>query len=272
MKKLVTAIVSAALAPRPALGQARWAERAAGMMARRATTTLAQTTGKIELEGLIKPVQVLRDPWGVPHIFAQTTDDLFFAQGFVAAQDRLWQMEIWRRTGEGKLAEILGPSALERDKFARLMRYRGDMEAEWKSYAPDAKRIIESVVRGVNAFIETSSDRLPIEFRITGVRPEPWTPEVCLARMAGYVMTRNASTEVQRAQLVRVLGADKASELADTDPFKKLEVPQGLDLNSIDNKILAGASAASGGVSFGPDQQSSEGSNDWVVSGALTKT
>src|SRR5262249_30553164 len=73
-------------------------------------------------------------------------------------------------------------------------------------------------------------------------------------------------------QLVRVLGADKASELADTDPFKKLEVPQGLDLNSIDNKILAGASAASGGVSFGPDQQSSEGSNDWVVSGALTKT
>ena len=119
-----------------------------------ARAALAQTSGRIELAGLSKPVEVLRDTWGVAHIYAQTQDDLFFAQGFVAAQDRLWQMEIWRRTGEGKLAEILGPSAIERDKFARLMRYRGDMEAEWKSYAPDARPIIESFVRGVTAFIE----------------------------------------------------------------------------------------------------------------------
>ena len=117
-------------------------------LAKQARAALAQTSGRIELAGLSKPVEVLRDTWGVAHIYAQTQEDLFFAQGFVAAQDRLWQMEIWRRTGEGKLAEILGPSAIERDKFARLMRYRGDMEAEWKSYAPDAKPIIESFVRG----------------------------------------------------------------------------------------------------------------------------
>jgi penicillin amidase len=241
-------------------------------LAKQARAALAQTSGRIELAGLAKPVEVIRDSWGVAHIYAQTQEDLFFAQGFVAAQDRLWQMEIWRRTGEGRLAEVLGPSALERDKFARLMRYRGDMEAEWKSYAPDAKAIIESFVRGVNAFIDTSRDRLPIEFQLTGSRPEPWTPEVCLARMAGYVMTRNASSEVLRAQLVRLLGTEKTGELVETDPFKKLEVPEGLDLTGIDGKILAGANAASGAVSFGSGQQSSEGSNDWVVGGALTNT
>lgn len=245
---------------------------AASDLVKQARAALAQTSGRIELAGLSKPVEVIRDSWGVAHIYAQTQDDLFFAQGFVAAQDRLWQMEIWRRTGEGKLAEVLGPSAIERDKFARLMRYRGDMEADWKSYAPDAKPIIESFVRGVNAFIDTSRDRLPIEFQLTGIRPEPWTPEVCLARMAGYVMTRNASSEVLRAQLVRLLGTEKTGELVETDPFKKLEVPEGLDLNGIDGKILAGANAASGAVSFGSGQQSSEGSNDWVVGGALTIT
>ena len=178
-------------------------------LAQKSRAALAQISGRIELAGLTKPVEVIRDKWGIAHIYAQTTEDLFFAQGFVAAQDRLWQMEIWRRTGEGKLAEILGPQAVERDKFARLCRYRGDMEAEWKSYAPDAKQIIESFVRGVNAFIETSRDHLPIEFQITGIKPEPWTPEVCLTRMAGYVMTGNASREVLRAQLVRLLGAEK---------------------------------------------------------------
>ena len=237
-------------------------------LAQKSRAALAQIAGRIELTGLSKPVEVIRDKWGVAHIYAQTTEDLFFAQGFVAAQDRLWQMEIWRRTGEGKLAEILGPQAVERDKFARLCRYRGDMEAEWKSYAPDARQIIESFVRGVNAFIETSRDHLPVEFQITGIRPEPWTPEVCLTRMAGYVMTGNASREVLRAQLVRLLGAEKAGELLETQPFKKLVVPDGLDLAGIDGKVLGAASAASASVNFA----ATEGSNNWVVDGTLTST
>src|SRR5499433_84653 len=162
---------------------------------------LSQTEGRIKLKGLQKPVRVLRDEWGVAHIYAETQNDLFFAQGFVAAQDRLWQMDLWRRVGESKLAEVLGPRAVERDRFARLIRYRGDLKAEYESYAPDAKRIIEAFVRGVNAQIRLSKDRLPIEFQLTGSKPEPWTPEVCLTRVAGYVMTRNASTEVMRAQL-----------------------------------------------------------------------
>ena len=102
---------------------------------------LAQLQGELALPGLQAPVEVLRDRWGIAHIYAQNADDLFFAQGFVAAQDRLFQIDLWRRKGVGELADMFGPSAVEADRFARLIRYRGDMEAEWTSYAPDARRI-----------------------------------------------------------------------------------------------------------------------------------
>ncbi len=128
----------------------------------RAREALAQTQGTIRIDGLAKPVEIRRDRWGVPHIYAQTTEDLFFAQGFVAAQDRLFQIDIWRRIGAGELSEILGPGYVARDRFARLVRYRGHLEAEWSSYAPDAKAIITSFVRGVNAYIRHIGDRLPI--------------------------------------------------------------------------------------------------------------
>lgn len=229
---------------------------------------LAQTEGLLRLRGLQKPVKVLRDQWGIAHIYAETQDDLFFAQGFVAAQDRLWQMDLWRRVGEGKLAEVLGPSAVERDRFARLVRYRGDMKAEYESYAPDARQIIEAFVRGVNTQIELSKDRLPIEFQLTGSKPEPWTPEVCLTRMAGYVMTRNASTEVLRAQLAREFGKEFVDEWIETEPERKIEMPGGLDLAGIDSRILAAANAAGGPVSFNP----SDGSNNWVIDGTMSAT
>src|SRR5215831_15651815 len=257
---------------------------------------LAQTEGRIKLEGLQKPVKVLRDEWGVAHIYAETQDDLFFAQGFVAAQDRLWQMDMWRRAGEGKLAEVLGPRAVERDRFARLIRYRGDMKAEYESYAPDAKRIIEAFVRGVNAQIALSKDRLPIEFQLTGSKPEPWTPEVCLTRVAGYVMTRNASTEVLRVRLARefskemvamLVGSDfslksameaghayglaRVAEWIETDPPRKLELPEGLEpenMEGIDNRILAAPNAASATVNFNPN----DGSNNWVIDGTMSAT
>ncbi len=265
MKKMLALLVGLVFAIQlAAAGVSRATNETADLEAR-ARAVLAQTSGTIELAGLARPVEVLRDEWGVPHIFAESQEDLFFAQGFVAAQDRLWQMEIWRRTGEGKLSEVLGPTYFERDRFARLMRYRGDMEAEWKSYAPDTRRIIESFVKGVNAFIETSRNRLPIEFQLTGIQPELWTPEVCLTRMAGYVMTRNASSEILRAQVVKLFGAEKAAELLDTDPPAKITVPDGLDLNGFDAKILAGANTS---LSF----ERIEGSNNWVVSGKLSAT
>lgn len=231
-----------------------------------ARQVLAQTAGTLKIRGIEKPVTVIRDEWGIPHIYAETQADLFFAQGFVASQDRLWQMDLWRRVGEGKLAEVVGSKAVERDRFARLLRYRGNMEAEWKSYAPDAQQIIEAFVRGVNAWIAETGDRLPIEFKLAGYRPEPWTPEVCLTRMAGYVMTRNAPMEVLRAQLAHRFGTKFVDEWVEADPPRKLEIPGGLDLAGIEPRILAAANAAGGPVSFNP----SDGSNNWVVDGSMT--
>jgi penicillin amidase len=118
-----------------------------------ARARLATVDGRVTVPGLDSAVEVRRDRWGVPHIYARNAHDLFFAQGYVAAQDRLFQMEIWRRAGEGRLAEVLGPAYVNRDRLARLFRYRGDMTAEWNSYAPDARALVTAFVSGVNAYI-----------------------------------------------------------------------------------------------------------------------
>src|SRR6266568_2235439 len=171
---------------------------------------LAQLDGTISVPGLDSVVEVRRDRWGVPHIYAKTQQDLFFAQGFVAAQDRLWQMEMWRRIGEGRLAEVVGPGAVERDRIARLMRYRGDMTSEWASYAPDAREIVRAFVDGVNAWIAHIRTHPPIEFTLLGSAPEPWSYEVPLQRMAALAMTGNALDELERARLVRLVIARAA--------------------------------------------------------------
>ena len=97
----------------------------------RAQAALSEVQGTLKVTGLERPVNVLRDRWGVAHIYAQNQHDLFFAQGYVAAQDRLFQMELWKRSGQGRLAEVLGPSAVQRDINARLLSYHGDMKAEY---------------------------------------------------------------------------------------------------------------------------------------------
>ena len=162
----------------------------------------------------------------------------------------------------------MGPSAIERDRFARLIKYRGDLDAEYKSYSPDSKQIINSFVQGVNAYIESTADNPPIEFQLMGFKPKPWTPEVCLTRLAGFTMTRNMSSEVTRAQLVKAVGPKIAAQLQDLDPPIAIEIPEGLDLDGIDRRISAGADTAS----TPPAVRANDGSNNWVVSGALTST
>src|SRR6201984_951272 len=110
-----------------------------------ALKALAKVSGQLRIQGLDRPVNVLRDRWGMAHIYAQNQHDLFFAQGVVAAQDRLFQMELWKRAGQGRLAEILGPSALARDINARALRYRGDMGGEYKRYSPDTQTILTAI-------------------------------------------------------------------------------------------------------------------------------
>src|SRR2546421_1269314 len=122
--------------------------------------------GTVALPGLQKPVEILRDRWGVPHIYAQTVDDLFFAQGYITAKDRLFQIDLWRRIGTGKLAEVLGPSAIDRDRLARQVRWRGSLEREWSSYGPDTKRIATAFTSGINAYISSLNGRRTTEFQI----------------------------------------------------------------------------------------------------------
>ena len=134
-----------------------------------------QVSGTLDVE-VSAPVRVVRDAWGIPHIYAQSADDLFFAQGFVQAQDRLFQLDLWRRSVQGRLAEVLGPNFAERDSSTRRMQYRGDPDAEWASYGADTRAIASAFVRGINAWVARARERPPEEFVVAGWRPEIWSP------------------------------------------------------------------------------------------------
>ncbi len=227
---------------------------------------LAQIEGTISLAGLDQSVEVLRDRWGVAHIYAETVHDLFFAQGFVAAQDRLYQIEIWRRTGSGELAEIFGPDYVSRDRIARLVRYRGDMEAEWASYSPHSKEIAEAFTSGINAYVDLNRDNLPIEFELLDFEPGVWKPEHVLLRVAGLLMVRNISQELARAKMVAQLGVDETQRWYPTDPARELRPDPDVDLAGIDDRVTSEYRRA---VSV-PVLHDQDGSNNWVVSSELS--
>ena len=246
---------------------------------------LAQTSGTLQVPGLTDEVRIVRDRWGIPHIYAKNADDLFFAQGFVQAQDRLFQIDLWRRSTQGRLAEILGASYVDRDRLARLMRYRGDMNAEWESYSPDTRRIATRFVAGINAHIATIGEHLPEEFAVAGYRPEPWQPEDLLSRAEGFVMTSNASEEVFRARMTTALGLERTSMLLPLDPPVSALPPTGVDLAAVEATVRPALAAMSMPVRFGPspvpaataflDGQSRatrDGSNNFVVTGTRSAT
>ncbi|HZQ22350.1 MAG TPA: penicillin acylase family protein [Terriglobales bacterium] len=249
--------------------------QAAPSLEDRARQALTQTSGKLHLAGLQQPVTVKRDRWGVAHIYAQNEHDLFFAQGVVAAQDRLFQMELWKRSGQGRLAEVLGPSALERDVNARLLRYGGDMQAEYESYAPDTREILAAFTAGINAYIASltaaGGPGLPLEFQLAGFRPEPWKSEDCLNRMAAYSMTGNAGSELLNAALVARLGAEKASPLLDLDPAVMLDPAPGVNFSGLSPELLRNLVGSDSRTEFPPHSPVQE-SNNWTISGALTRT
>jgi penicillin amidase len=139
----------------------------------------------LQVAGVSQPVEIVRDRWGVNHIYAKNEADLFFAQGYAAAKDRLFQFEVWRRQATGTVAEILGPRELKRDVGARLHLFRGDLDAELNHYHPRGKAIVEAFVRGVNAYIgetERTPSLLPIEFTMLGIKPGRWTAAVVISR------------------------------------------------------------------------------------------
>jgi len=243
---------------------------------------LAQTDGTIKTPGLTDQVKVVRDHSGIPHIYAKNVNDLFFAQGFVQAQDRLFQIDLWRRSVQGRLAEILGSDFLERDRLARMMHYRGGMDAEWTSYAPDTKPIVEQFVKGINAWVAIAKKNLPAEFTYAGYEPELWKPEDVLSRAEGFTMGGNALGEVFRARLTALVGAERAVQLLPPEPTIPVKVPPGIDLGILDDHLEAQLLTIGAGAKFSQLQSQAalidgqlsrmEGSNNWVVNGRKSET
>jgi len=254
-----------------------------------ARSSLAQLSGTVTVTGVRERVEIVRDKFGVPHIYARNIDDLFFAQGFVQAQDRLWQMEMYRRMFEGTLSEIMGPTYVAHDKLSRLLKFRGPFDdKEWKSYHPEGRRIFDAFAAGVNAFTASAGDKLPVEFRLTGIKPQKWSADVALLRTQTALPTGDALAELRLAQSVARLGVDSANTLATPSPFRPLVAPQGVDLSIINQDVVGALSGLRSGIvrpallpqysalrdalpsgNFGV-QENSPGSNNWVISGART--
>ncbi|MDQ7029391.1 MAG: penicillin acylase family protein [Ardenticatenia bacterium] len=174
-----------------------------------------QTEGIVRLRGLHKPVQVIRDRWGIPHIFAHTDHDLFFAQGFVHAQDRLWQMEYWRRAAAGRLAEILGPEALPVDRWMRTLRIYASAEEAWPYHNDEARSAAMAYAEGVNALLEHQDNRWPPEFHLLRFEPQRWTPadSVAILRLMALTFSGDFQLELLRERLIALVGEETFHEL-----------------------------------------------------------
>ncbi len=175
----------------------------------------ACTAQTLKTPGLQQPVEIIRDHWGVSHIYAKNEHDLFFAQGYTAASDRLFQLELWRRQATGTVAELLGPQEIKRDIGTRLFRYQGNIEQEMQQYHPHGPLIIRAFVAGINAYIGEAlktPETLPFEFKLLKTQPGLWTPDVVISRHQGLLS--NIRDELNYGRLVHLIGADKLRELA----------------------------------------------------------
>ncbi len=221
------------------------------------------------MDGISAPVRIVRDRWGVPHIFATTRDDLFFAQGFVQAEDRLFQMDLWRRSVQGRLSEVLGANFVGRDAMTRRIQHRGNLEEEWASYGPDAKAIASAFVRGVNAWIAIARKNPPDEFRLAGWEPEVWRPEDLLNRTDAFLASADAQAEVFRARLIGEVGAARAAALlGDEAPGG---MPAGVDLTAINFQVGESLSRV-GTRPFFTALSSAAGSNAWAIAAPRSET
>jgi len=246
------------------------------------------------VSGLAAPARLVVDHWGVPHIFAASSRDAFFLQGWNAARDRLWQIDLWRKRGLGRLAASFGPAYVAQDRAARLFLYRGDMAAEWAAYAPGARDAVEAFAAGVNAYVaEVNAGKrpLPVEFRLTASKPEPWAAEDIL-RIRSHALVSNVSAEVTRAQVVCAGGVAADKLRRKLEPAHTPVVPPGLDPCVMPEDVLKDYLLATKAVDFealatggrraeAPARQQlaeamaayeAEGSNNWVIAPSRTAT
>jgi len=233
----------------------------------------------IPVAGLKRPVEILVDKWGVPHIYGESTADAFFGQGFNVARERLFQIDLWRRRGLGRMAEAMGPAYVEQDRAARLFLYRSSIEKEWSAYGSDAKSITESFVAGINAYIEwlgAHRDQLPVEFQVLGYAPEKWEA-ADVVRIRSHGLTRNLTSEVARAKTIcatdRVKGPGYDQARNGLQPPWETQVPAGLD-PCLPADVLRVFTLATQVVPFTKPNSDSQddGSNNWVIGPAKSAT
>jgi penicillin amidase len=265
---------------------------AAGAAAHAQSTAAIRESSKIQ--GLAAPAQIVVDRWGVPHIYAQSARDAFFLQGWNAARDRLWQIDLWRKRGLGRLSASFGPAYVEQDRAARLFLYRGDMAAEWAAYAPGAKDAVEAFAAGINAYVaevKAGQRPLPVEFRLSHSQPETWAAEDVL-RIRSHALVSNVTSEVARARVACAGGIAADALRRKLEPAHTPVVPAGLDPCVIPEGVLKDYLLATGGVDFQPmtaggkrteaaprdqlaqaiDAYQAEGSNNWVIAPSRTAT
>ena len=226
--------------------------------------------GSESVAGLDAPVEIVRDAHAIPHIYAQSRRDGAFAMGYVHAQDRLWQLEMQRRIGAARLAEVVGEPGLATDKFLRTLGLYRVAERNFERLSPEAQAIYRAYAAGVNAYLETSSEILPPEFLLLGHEPEPWRPadSVVWLKIMAWDLGDNFEDELLRARLAGKLDLEQLRDLwaqhPDDPPPGPHAAAPGFDPSGIDFGALAAALPGDGVSGFG--------SNGWVVSGDHTQS
>jgi penicillin amidase len=226
--------------------------------------------GSISIKGIKNEISVIRDTWGIPHIKAETIEELIFAQGWVHAQDRFWQMELNRRTGQGKLAEAFGKAALDTDRLTRTLGFNRLAQEDYNLMDDVNKNLLHQYTNGINSWL--TSSKLPIEFLLTKIKPEPWTPIDSLAfgRVMTWTLSHGWSGSLTRQDIIEKVGIEMAEELAIYYPEDNpVELPEGLSINLNVDKMVESAT----GPFLNKDLEGGgRGSNAWVVTGKLTDT
>ncbi|WP_174188401.1 penicillin acylase family protein [Nocardia barduliensis] len=231
------------------------------------------TTAVHHVSGLAKPVDILLDRWGIPHIYAASLEDLFFAQGYNAARDRLFQLDLWRRRGLGQLAEAFGPDFVERDRAARLLLYRGDMDAEWRAYGPATRVAVTRFVAGINAYIDRldrDPEALPPEFALAGYRPARWSPDD-LVRPRTHAPVFNLLSQFQRARVTAAAGVESDKLRQHLVRGHRPAVPHDIDLD-LPPEVLDSYLLATGRPPPPMPKDTVEGSNCWALAAERTTT
>lgn len=233
-----------------------------------------QIDGRLQLAGITAPIDIVRDAEGIPHIYAKSADDAYFALGFVHAQDRLWQLELNRRIPAGRMAEILGPKALDTDRFLRTLGVRRNAEKILANLAPDARAALDAYAKGVNAYLANRSGPLPPEFVLTGApAPAPWeaVDSIGWQTMMAWDLGANWSQELLRMRLAQRLSLDRINEFLPPYPGDAIIKTQDYtqmyrELTGMTEHLTKVSAIAP------PSYVDGMGSNNWVVAGVLSET